>query len=156
MYGLDQERRCERWELRTARLRVFAKTVAFLYREVGLSEFTEEVVARSEAQAMIARVHFGVNPVAEAAGYDKMTTIIDIHMRDGRTISGRVILLKAARQIPCLGTKWPRSFWIARHSPKVPGKAENDRGRGRNGDGCKYSRFDRLFRALNTAAPSFA
>jgi 2-methylcitrate dehydratase PrpD len=38
---------------------------------------------------MIERVHFGVHPEAEAAGYDKMTTIIDIHLKDGRTISGR-------------------------------------------------------------------
>jgi 2-methylcitrate dehydratase PrpD len=34
-------------------------------------------------------VNFGVHPEAEAAGYDKMTTIIDIHLKDGRTISGR-------------------------------------------------------------------
>jgi hypothetical protein len=36
---------------------------------------------------MIERVRFGVHP--EAAGYDKMTTIIDIHLKDGRTISSR-------------------------------------------------------------------
>jgi hypothetical protein len=29
-----------------------------------------------------------VHPIAEAAGYEKMTTIIDIDLTDGRTISG--------------------------------------------------------------------
>ena len=32
---------------------------------------------RPEVQEMIGRVDFGVNPVAEAAGYNKMTTIVD-------------------------------------------------------------------------------
>ena len=34
-------------------------------------------------------MNFSVHPEAEAAGYDKMTTIIDINLHDGRTISGR-------------------------------------------------------------------
>jgi 2-methylcitrate dehydratase PrpD len=38
---------------------------------------------------MIKRINFHVHPDAEAAGYDKMTTIIDIHLKDGSTISGR-------------------------------------------------------------------
>ncbi|MEK6717232.1 MAG: MmgE/PrpD family protein, partial [candidate division NC10 bacterium] len=47
------------------------------------------VVNRPDVQAMIQRVDFGVHPEAEAAGYDKMTTIIDITLTDGRAISGR-------------------------------------------------------------------
>src|SRR5262249_49371281 len=39
--------------------------------------------------AMMEKVHFHIHPEAEAAGYDKMTTIIDIHLKDGRTLSGR-------------------------------------------------------------------
>ena len=49
---------------------------------------------------MIARIHFGVNPVAEAAGYNKMTTILDIRLRDGRTISGRADFAKGSPAIP--------------------------------------------------------
>lgn len=63
--------------------------ILLLERRGGLPEFTDEVVNRPDVQAMIERVDFGVHPDAEAAGYDKMTTIIDIHMKDGRTISGR-------------------------------------------------------------------
>ena len=63
--------------------------ILLLERRGGLPEFTDEVVNRHDVQKMIERVHFGVHPEAEAAGYDKMTTIIDIHLKDGRVISGR-------------------------------------------------------------------
>jgi len=38
---------------------------------------------------MIERIRFYVDPEAEKAGYDKMTTILKITLKDGRTISGR-------------------------------------------------------------------
>jgi 2-methylcitrate dehydratase PrpD len=38
---------------------------------------------------MIAKVDFGVNAEAEAAGFDKMTTIVDIELADDRAVSGR-------------------------------------------------------------------
>lgn len=63
--------------------------ILLLERRGSLPEFTDEVVNRADVQEMIGRVHFGVHPEAEAAGYDKMTTIIDIQLKDGRTISGR-------------------------------------------------------------------
>lgn len=63
--------------------------ILLLRRRGGLVEFTDEVVNSPDVQEMIRRVEFGVHPEAEAAGYDKMTTIIDIRLRDGRTISGR-------------------------------------------------------------------
>jgi 2-methylcitrate dehydratase PrpD len=66
----------------------FCMSALLLYGKAGLNEFTDEVVNRPEVQSMIGRVHFGIHPVAEAAGYNKMTTIIDIQLRDGRTISG--------------------------------------------------------------------
>lgn len=54
-----------------------------------LAQFNDQVVNRPDVKAMIEKVDFVVDPVAEAAGYDKMTTIIDIKMADGRTVSGR-------------------------------------------------------------------
>ncbi|HUK14967.1 MAG TPA: MmgE/PrpD family protein [Bryobacteraceae bacterium] len=67
----------------------FCMAALLLYGSAGLSQFTDETVNRPEVQAMIRRVHFGVNAEAERAGYNKMTTIIDIHLKDGRTVSGR-------------------------------------------------------------------
>src|SRR5947207_14509004 len=67
----------------------FCMAALLLYGKAGLGEFTDAVVNRQEVQSMISRVHFGVHPEAEAAGYNKMTTIIAIHLKDGRTIEGR-------------------------------------------------------------------
>jgi 2-methylcitrate dehydratase PrpD len=99
----------------------FCMAAALLYGKVGLGEFTDEVVNRPAVQEMIRRIHFGVNPVAEAAGYDKMTTLIDIHLKDGRTVSGRADFAKgspsnpmsfdevAAKFMDCAAfAKWPR------------------------------------------------
>ena len=49
----------------------------------------DAVVNRPDVQAMINRVRFYADPEAEKEGYDKMTTIIKITLKDGRTITGR-------------------------------------------------------------------
>jgi 2-methylcitrate dehydratase PrpD len=67
----------------------FCMAALLLYGQAGLTTFNDDVVKRPEVRAMIERVHFGVNPEAEAAGYNKMTTIIAIHLKDGRAINGR-------------------------------------------------------------------
>ena len=67
----------------------FCMAILLLERKAGLPEFTDDVVNRPDVQAMIQKVDFGVHPDAEAAGYDKMTTIIEITLTGGRTISGR-------------------------------------------------------------------
>jgi 2-methylcitrate dehydratase PrpD len=67
----------------------FCMAILLLQRKAGLAEFTDKVVNRPDVKKMIAKVEFGVHPVAEAAGYEKMTTIIDIELAGGRKISGR-------------------------------------------------------------------
>ncbi len=98
----------------------FCMAVLLIYGKAGLSEFTDEVVNRPEVQDMIRRVEFGVDAAAEAAGYNKMTTLIDIRLKDGRTISGRADVAKgnpanpmsyeevAAKFLDCAAfAKWP-------------------------------------------------
>ncbi len=67
----------------------FCIAALLLYGKAGLNEFTDKIVNRPDVQAMIQRLHFGVNAEAEQAGYNKMTTIIELHLKDGRIISGR-------------------------------------------------------------------
>jgi 2-methylcitrate dehydratase PrpD len=67
----------------------FCMAALLLFGKAGLTIFTDEVVNRPETQSMIGRVHFGVHPEAEAAGYNKMTTILDIRLKNGQTIHGR-------------------------------------------------------------------
>jgi 2-methylcitrate dehydratase PrpD len=67
----------------------FCMAILLLRRRAGLAEFTDEVVNLPEVEAMTEKIEYGVHPEAEAAGYDKMTTIIDIDLHDGRRINGR-------------------------------------------------------------------
>jgi len=67
----------------------FCMAILVLERRAGLTEFTDAVVNRPDVQAMIERVEFHVHPEAEAAGYDKMTTILEIERADGSTLTGR-------------------------------------------------------------------
>ncbi len=67
----------------------FCIAILLLERRGGLPEFTDDVVNRGDVKAMIEKIDFGVHPEAEAAGYHKMTTIIDIELADGRRFSGR-------------------------------------------------------------------
>jgi len=67
----------------------FCMAILLIERKAGLTEFTDRVVNRRDVQKLIGKIEFGVHPEAEAAGYEKMTTIIDIELADGRRISGR-------------------------------------------------------------------
>ena len=67
----------------------FCMAILVLERKAGLAEFTDRVVNQPKVRRMIDKIEFGVHPEAEAAGYEKMTTIIDIELADGRTVSGR-------------------------------------------------------------------
>jgi 2-methylcitrate dehydratase PrpD len=67
----------------------FCMAILLLRRKAGLAEFTDEVVNRPDVKAMIEKIGYGVHAEAEAAGYEKMTTLIDIELADGRKIAGR-------------------------------------------------------------------
>jgi len=78
----------------------FCMAILLLEGRAGLPEFTDPVVLREDVQEMIRRVDFVVDPEAEAAGYHKMTTLIDIDLKDGRRVSGRADFGKGSPQIP--------------------------------------------------------
>ena len=67
----------------------FCMAILLIERRAGLAQFTDAVVNRPDVQRMIGKIDFGVHPEADAAGDEKMTTFIDIALRDGRTLSGR-------------------------------------------------------------------
>ena len=67
----------------------FCLAILLLRGKAGLSEFTNQVVQRTDVQDMIHRINFYVDPEAERAGYDKMTSLLKIHFKDGRVIAGR-------------------------------------------------------------------
>lgn len=51
-------------------------------------------------QEMIRRVNFYIDPEADEAGFDKMTSIINVHMKDGRVLTGRAQFAKGSPANP--------------------------------------------------------
>jgi 2-methylcitrate dehydratase PrpD len=78
----------------------FCFAALLLYGRAGLNEFTDAVVVRPEVQQMIERIHVSVHPEAEKAGLNRMTTIIDVRLRGGRTVSGKADFAKGSPRIP--------------------------------------------------------
>jgi len=67
----------------------FCLAILLLDGKAGLGQFSDKVVRRPDVQEMIRRVNFYVDPEAESAGYDKMTSILKIHLKNGAVIAGR-------------------------------------------------------------------
>jgi 2-methylcitrate dehydratase PrpD len=78
----------------------FCLACLLLYGRAGLNEFTDEVVVRPEVQTMIERIHLGVHPEAERAGNNRMTTILDLKLKGGRTVSSRADFARGSPQDP--------------------------------------------------------
>src|SRR6266702_4464010 len=78
----------------------FCLAILLLKRKAGLGEFSEKVVHRPEVQEMIRKINFYVDPEAESAGFDKMTSILKIHLKDGRMITGRADFAKGSPANP--------------------------------------------------------
>ncbi len=49
---------------------------------------------------MIRKINFYIDPEAESAGFDKMTSILKIHLKEGRIITGRADFAKGSPTDP--------------------------------------------------------
>lgn len=78
----------------------FCMAILLIERRAGLGEFTDEVVNRADVKAMIEKIDFGVASEAEAAGYNNMTTIIDVELSDGRVLRTEAAFGKGSPQNP--------------------------------------------------------
>ena len=78
----------------------FCLAILLLERKAGLGQFSDEVVKRADVQAMIERMNFYVDPEAESAGFDKMTSILKIQLKDGQVIQGRADFAKGSPSNP--------------------------------------------------------
>ena len=74
----------------------FCLAILLLERKAGLGQFSDRVVHRPDVQEMIGRINFYVDPEAESAGFDKMTSILKIHLKDGSVITGRAEFAKGS------------------------------------------------------------
>jgi 2-methylcitrate dehydratase PrpD len=78
----------------------FCMAILLLQRKAGLVQFSTAVVQRPEVQAMMRKIKFFIDPEAEAAGFDKMTSIIKITLQNGSVIRGRAIFGKGSPANP--------------------------------------------------------
>jgi 2-methylcitrate dehydratase PrpD len=58
-----------------------------LRRRAGIREFTDEFVSSAPVQAMMARVETKFDPEIEARGFDKMRSVVEVELSDGRTLT---------------------------------------------------------------------
>jgi 2-methylcitrate dehydratase PrpD len=67
----------------------FCMAILLLERRAGLAQFSNSVVQRQDVKQMIEKVKYYIDPEAESAGYDKMTSILKITLKSGKVITGR-------------------------------------------------------------------
>ena len=89
----------------------FCIAILLLERKAGLEQFTDEVVNRLDVQALIRRVDFGVHPDAEAAGFDKMTTIVEVELDDGTIVKGSADFGKGSPANPMTDAELEQKFF---------------------------------------------
>jgi len=78
----------------------FCLSILVLDHKAGLVEYQDAVVQRADVQDMIKRVSFHVDPEAERAGLDKMTSLLKIHLKGGKVLSGRAEFAKGSPANP--------------------------------------------------------
>src|SRR5437773_340886 len=67
----------------------FCLAILLLRGKASLGQFTDQIVQSAEVHDMIRRVHFYVDEEAEKEGYDIRTSLLKVHLKDGRVIIGR-------------------------------------------------------------------
>jgi 2-methylcitrate dehydratase PrpD len=78
----------------------FCMAILLLERRAGLAQFTNSVVRREDVKQMIDRVRYYVDPAAEAGGYDKMTSLLKITLKNGKAITGHATFGKGSPADP--------------------------------------------------------
>ena len=78
----------------------FSMAILLLRRRAGLSEYTDDVVTSADVRQAMQRVEFYVNERADAAGFDKMRSVVEVILFDGTTYSGEADFGKGSPSNP--------------------------------------------------------
>jgi len=78
----------------------YSMAILLIEKRAYIPEYQDKRINKPDVQAMLKKINFYKNQKAEAAGYDKMTTIIDIYLKNGKKISGRGDFGKGSPVIP--------------------------------------------------------
>ncbi len=74
----------------------FGIAILLLERQANLAQYTDAVVQRPDVQRLIRLVDYRVDPQAEQAGFNRMTSILTVRLKDGRALSGRAQFAKGS------------------------------------------------------------
>jgi 2-methylcitrate dehydratase PrpD len=78
----------------------FCIAILLLEGKAGLAQFSDKVVQRPDVREMIRKINFYVDPQAESAGFDKMTSILKITLKNGKVIAGQAAFGKGSPANP--------------------------------------------------------
>src|SRR6202051_2315941 len=78
----------------------FCMAILLLERKAGLSQFSDKVAQRPDVREIIRKINFYVDPQAESAGFDKMTSILKITLKNGKVITGQAAFGKGSPANP--------------------------------------------------------
>lgn len=98
----------------------YAMAVLLVNGKAGLGEYTDAAVNQPDVQNMIKRVRFYEDPEAEAAGYDKMTTLIKIHLKNGKVLQGHADFGKGSPSNPMSFDEVAEKFYGCAEYAKWP------------------------------------
>ncbi len=62
----------------------YSMAILLVQRRAYIPEYQDKRVNKPDVQNMLRKINFYKNAIAEKAGYDKMTTIIDIYLKNGK------------------------------------------------------------------------
>ena len=65
----------------------FCLTSILLERKAGIKQFSDEFVKSPKVQDMMKKVKTSLHPGLESKGYDKILSIVDVKLKDGKTLT---------------------------------------------------------------------
>lgn len=99
----------------------YCLAILLLNGRAGFEEFTDECVNGRDVQEAMTKVDVRVHPEAEAAGYDKMATIVEVELHDGRVVRRRRDFALGSPQFPMTPEQAGEKFRdCARRAPNPP------------------------------------
>jgi 2-methylcitrate dehydratase PrpD len=78
----------------------FCMAILVIEGRAGLAQFTDAVVRRPDVQDLMKRVELTVDPDAEAAGYNSMTSIVRLRLRTGEVLAASRAFATGSPSLP--------------------------------------------------------
>ncbi len=88
----------------------FCLAILALERKGGIAQFTDEVVLRPDVREMMGRVSPYLHEELEARGFEKIRSLVELRLNDGRTLSKEVDTSRGTPERPMTTSELPDKF----------------------------------------------